>query len=266
MPRSAPPAMPPARSMRPKLGDAAAWAPRIKTGFDAPAPLGARRQGPDAGAGRRRLHRLRDRPRRGLHGQPERRQVRRSRRRRPPARSAAGGNDHRRRAGDPGRSRAAAAPAARTPVAAAAPATAETAAAAIPALYTQACSVCHAAGVAGAPKIGDKAAWAPRLAQGIDALVATVIKGKGAMPPRGGSTANDAEIKAVVDLDGRPGQVAGRPRHESSRPRAGFFLPALGRTAVRAGLLHPCGVSFVAVSGGARGALAVVPSTTRSAS
>jgi cytochrome c5 len=52
--------------------------------------------------------------------------------------------------------------------------------------------------VAGSPKLGDKAAWAPRVAQGLDALTASVIKGKGAMPPRGGSTANDAEIKQVV--------------------------------------------------------------------
>ncbi len=67
-----------------------------------------------------------------------------------------------------------------------------------PALYTQFCSVCHLAGVAGAPKVGDKAAWAPRIAQGIDALTASAIKGKGAMPPKGGSTASDAEIKSVV--------------------------------------------------------------------
>ncbi|MCH2241903.1 MAG: c-type cytochrome, partial [Aquabacterium sp.] len=66
------------------------------------------------------------------------------------------------------------------------------------ALYAQACQVCHAAGVAGAPKTGDKAAWAPRLALGIDGLTASAIKGKGAMPPRGGSAASDADIKAVV--------------------------------------------------------------------
>ena len=72
------------------------------------------------------------------------------------------------------------------------------AAAAAPALYAQICVVCHAAGVAGAPKLGDKAAWAPRLAQGIDGLTASVIKGKGAMPPKGGSTASDADIRAVV--------------------------------------------------------------------
>ncbi len=67
-----------------------------------------------------------------------------------------------------------------------------------PPLYTQSCSVCHAQGVAGAPKFGDKAAWAPRIAQGIDALTASAIKGKGGMPPKGGTTASEAEIKSVV--------------------------------------------------------------------
>jgi cytochrome c5 len=69
---------------------------------------------------------------------------------------------------------------------------------AVPALYTQACAVCHVAGVAGAPKLGDKAAWQPRLAAGVDGLTASVIKGKGAMPARGGSAGTDAEIKAAV--------------------------------------------------------------------
>jgi cytochrome c5 len=67
-----------------------------------------------------------------------------------------------------------------------------------PALYNQVCSACHAAGIAGAPKVGDKAAWAPRIAQGIDGLTASAIKGKGAMPPKGGSSASDADIKGVV--------------------------------------------------------------------
>ncbi len=105
---------------------------------------------------------------------------------------------------------AAAAPAAATApaaadtvaVAAAAPAAAATAgagAAAGEALYKQACQVCHAAGVAGAPKFGDKAVWAPRIQAGMDTLYASVIKGKGAMPPRGGSAASDADIHAAVD-------------------------------------------------------------------
>jgi cytochrome c5 len=69
---------------------------------------------------------------------------------------------------------------------------------AAPATYTQVCAVCHAAGVAGAPKTGDKAAWAPRLALGIDGLTASAIKGKNAMPPRGGSAGSDADLKLVV--------------------------------------------------------------------
>jgi cytochrome c5 len=89
---------------------------------------------------------------------------------------------------------AAVAPAAPTQVAAAK----DDAGAAVPALYTQLCQTCHAAGVAGAPKLGDKAAWAPRLALGVDGLTASAIKGKNAMPPKGGSTATDAELKAVV--------------------------------------------------------------------
>jgi cytochrome c5 len=93
---------------------------------------------------------------------------------------------------------AAAAQAATAVAAANTSAAAAPAAAAVPALYTQVCQVCHLAGVAGAPKLGDKAAWAPRLADGIDGMTAIAIKGKGAMPPRGGSQATDAEIKEVV--------------------------------------------------------------------
>lgn len=96
-----------------------------------------------------------------------------------------------------------AAPAAATPVAAAAPAAAAQPAAAAgnagEALYKQTCSACHAAGVAGSPKFGDKAAWAPRIAQGLPTLVQNAIKGKNAMPPKGGSTASDAEVKAAVE-------------------------------------------------------------------
>ena len=67
-------------------------------------------------------------------------------------------------------------------------------------VYASGCNACHAAGVAGAPKFGDKAAWAPRIKQGVDALTASVLKGKGAMPPKGGvASASDAEIRAAVE-------------------------------------------------------------------
>lgn len=94
----------------------------------------------------------------------------------------------------------AAAVAAPAPVAvAAAPATASKAGAG-EALYKQTCVACHAASVAGSPKFGDKAAWAPRIKTGIDALTASVIKGKNAMPPKGGSSATDADIRAAVEF------------------------------------------------------------------
>lgn len=87
------------------------------------------------------------------------------------------------------------------PAAATATATAGAAAGAGEALYKQACQVCHAAGVAGAPKFGDKAAWSARLPAGIDALFNSVAKGKGAMPPRGGAAqATDADLRAAVEF------------------------------------------------------------------
>ena len=62
------------------------------------------------------------------------------------------------------------------------------------------CSACHNTGAAGAPKTGDKAAWAPRIALGANTLYASVINGKGVMPARGGNPAlSDDELKAAVD-------------------------------------------------------------------
>ena len=111
---------------------------------------------------------------------------------------------------------ATAAPIAGTPAAspAAAPAPAPTATpAAAPAvanadtgktLYNTACMACHAAGVAGAPKLADKAAWAPRIQQGTAVLYKHAIEGfqgkLGVMPPKGGASASDADVKAAVDF------------------------------------------------------------------
>ncbi len=68
------------------------------------------------------------------------------------------------------------------------------------AIYDSSCVACHGAGVAGAPKTGDKAAWAPRLKTGMDALYASSLKGKGAMPIKGGNMSlTDADVKAAVD-------------------------------------------------------------------
>jgi cytochrome c5 len=176
----------------PKLGDNAAWASRIQQGFDALVTAALQGKGgmpAQAGGDHEDVEIARAvaflaNSAGGKFAEPQRPG---------PAQAATGG---------------ASAPAAPAPVAAAAPAMATAAAsAAAPvaaaagngeAIYKQACLACHAAGVAGAPKLGDKAAWAPRLAQGLPALTAAVVKGKGAMPPRGGSTASDAELQAAV--------------------------------------------------------------------
>jgi cytochrome c5 len=65
--------------------------------------------------------------------------------------------------------------------------------------FTKVCSACHALGINGAPKVGDHAAWAPRIAQGKEALYSNAIGGKGTMPPRGGTTWPDATIRMAVD-------------------------------------------------------------------
>ncbi|RJG15841.1 c-type cytochrome, partial [Massilia cavernae] len=105
-----------------------------------------------------------------------------------------------------------AAPAAAPAAEAAAPAAAAPAPAAAPAalaadagknIYNASCAACHTAGIAGAPKFADKAAWTARIKQGDAVMYEHAIKGftgkTGMMPPKGGSTASDAEVKAAVD-------------------------------------------------------------------
>ena len=68
-------------------------------------------------------------------------------------------------------------------------------------LFNGVCQACHAAGLAGAPKTGDKSAWKARIAQGIDTLYASAINGKNAMPAKGGAMSSpDEDIKAAVDI------------------------------------------------------------------
>lgn len=83
-------------------------------------------------------------------------------------------------------------------------------------VYKAVCSSCHASGAAGAPKIGDAAAWSPRIAKSYDSLMTSILKGKGAMPPRGGS--NPAEIsdyelgRAVVYMTNASGGKLPEPK------------------------------------------------------
>ena len=64
--------------------------------------------------------------------------------------------------------------------------------------YTASCFACHGTGAAGAPKLGDKAEWKKRIAQGMDTLNDHAINGFQGMPPRGGSSLSDDAVKAVV--------------------------------------------------------------------
>jgi cytochrome c5 len=67
-------------------------------------------------------------------------------------------------------------------------------------VYDETCHVCHATGLAGSPKFGDKAAWAPRIATGMPALYNAALHGLNAMPPKGGNASlTDAQVKAAVD-------------------------------------------------------------------
>jgi cytochrome c5 len=178
----------------PKFGDAAAWAPRLATGFEALWNSALKGKNAMAAQGG------------GDHNDIE------------IARAvvyltAAAGGKFTAPAAPAPAADAAASPATEPVVTAAAPAAASpaapVAATAAPAtvaavgageaLYKQACVACHASGVAGSPKLGDKAAWAPRIKTGLDMLTASVIKGKGAMPPKGGSAASDADIRSAVE-------------------------------------------------------------------
>lgn len=80
-------------------------------------------------------------------------------------------------------------------------------------VYTAQCSACHAAGVAGAPKLGDAAAWGPRVQTGYEALLTSALKGKGAMAPQGGGDFGDIEIgRAVVYMANQAGGNLEEPK------------------------------------------------------
>lgn len=185
----------------PKFEDAAAWAPRIKTGLEAlvhSSIAGKGAMAPQGGGDFEDTEIAR-----GVVYMANAAGAKFDEPQRPAAAGSVDAGSAAPAAAAPAATAAApsAAPAEPAAAVAAAPAAAApTASAAVngKALYDKACFVCHAAGVAGAPKFGDKAAWAPYIAQGIDSMVKIAISGKGAMPPRGGSSASDEEIHAAV--------------------------------------------------------------------
>ena len=79
-------------------------------------------------------------------------------------------------------------------------------------VYQVQCAACHAAGLAGAPKMGDKTAWAPRIKTGYEALLNSALKGKNAMGAQGGGDHNDTEIgRAVVHMANASGAKFAEP-------------------------------------------------------
>ena len=67
-------------------------------------------------------------------------------------------------------------------------------------VYNSKCVICHASGVAGAPKVGDPQAWAPRIAAGMDAMLANAINGKNSMPPMGTCTeCSEADLATAIE-------------------------------------------------------------------
>lgn len=111
-------------------------------------------------------------------------------------------------------------------------------------VYKAVCGACHAGGVAGSPKLGDKGAWAPRLASGLDAMVTAALKGKGAMPAQGGGDYSDTEVtKAVVYMANAAGgnfeapaaPAAAKAEGETAKPAGGEAPKADGEAAKPAG-------------------------------
>jgi cytochrome c5 len=72
------------------------------------------------------------------------------------------------------------------------------------------CIKCHEKGTGGAPKIGDRDAWIPRIKNGLDPLVQSAVNGHGGMPPRGGAAnLSDAELKDAITYMFNKGRVPG---------------------------------------------------------
>ena len=88
-------------------------------------------------------------------------------------------------------------------------------------VYKAVCASCHASGAAGAPKVGDAGAWAPRIGKGYDSLLTSVLKGKGAMPARGGSSpadVSDYELgRAVVYMANASGGKLPEPKAPAAK-------------------------------------------------
>ena len=94
------------------------------------------------------------------------------------------------------------------------------------AVFKAQCSACHTAGVANAPKLGDAAAWGVRIKTGLDALVNSALKGKGAMGPQGGGDFDDVEIaRAVVYMANAAGAKFAEPQRAGAATATAAAAP-----------------------------------------
>lgn len=124
------------------------------------------------------------------------------------------------------------------------------------------CAQCHESGVSGAPRIGDRAAWTPRLGQGLDALVRSAIRGHGGMPARGGmADATDPEIRSAILYMFNPGgtaagqagkAAAGKPpaKPGGKHVTVGGMEVYLGLTSAEVLRAHPKGAAERSMHGG----------------
>lgn len=94
-------------------------------------------------------------------------------------------------------------------------------------IYTATCAACHGSGVMNAPKFGDNAAWAPRIARGFASLMDSALHGKNAMPARGGGDYSDYEMaRAVVYMTNKSGAHFPEPAAPAASGPAGASAPA----------------------------------------
>jgi cytochrome c5 len=119
-------------------------------------------------------------------------------------------------------------------------------------VYRDVCKVCHEAGLVGAPKLGDKAAWAPRIKRGINALYASALNGKDQMPPKGGNrNLSDIEVqRAVVYMANHSGAKFNEPPAAPTPAVATASTPAapLATTAPVAAITAPAAPSAAAAA------------------
>ena len=115
-------------------------------------------------------------------------------------------------------------------------------------VFAAQCTACHTAGALGAPKLGDAAAWAPRIKTGFDALLHSALAGKGQMPPQGGGDFSDFEIaRAVVYMANKAGAKFAEPAAPSAarlgarqRPPTASAAPTADAERRQAGAPTPC--------------------------